>query len=298
MKKAKVSIACVGLNVVDCYEHQGSAYPGGNEYNVSIFASRLGAQTSFIGCFGPDFYSGANYAFALEAGVDLSHCRFYHERCGMAVATLKDGDRVFAGGNRGGVTARHPIELTELDLAFLQAHDITVSDRYSRMNAREFEKMHQNGVKLAYDFGDEELDELALKILPFCTYAFFSCSQRSEQQIGQLVQTAFAQGCRYVLATLGERGVRAYVQNAEDPFFCAAPKIQVLDTMGAGDSFLAAFLVEAAVRCGLKPCTKDDWMACLWAGTRFASENCTYYGSIGRGLPYPVGGADKEVERY
>ena len=205
---------------------------------------------------------------------------------------------MFAGGNRGGVTARHPIELTELDLAFLQAHDITVSDRYSRMNAREFEKMHQNGVKLAYDFGDEELDELALKILPFCTYAFFSCSQRSEQQIGQLVQTAFLAGCRYVLATLGERGVRAYVQNAEDPFFCAAPKIQVLDTMGAGDSFLAAFLVEAAVRCGLKPCTKDDWMTCLWAGTRFASENCTYYGSIGRGLPYPVGGADKEVERY
>ena len=298
MKENRPRIACVGLNVVDCYEHQGRAYPGGNEYNVSIFAARLGAQTSFIGCFGPDFYSGANYAFALEAGVDLSHCRFYPERCGMAVATLKDGDRVFAGGNRGGVTARHPIELTELDLAFLRAHDITVSDRYSRMPAREFEKMHQNGVSLAYDFGDEKIDGLAQEVLPFCTYAFFSCSQRGEREIEQLVQTAFSAGCRYVLATLGERGARAYVKAAGRPLFCAAPKLQALDTMGAGDSFLSAFLVEAATRCGLEPHTESDWTACLEAGTQFASKNCMYYGSIGRGLPYPVGGAEKEVERY
>ena len=273
--------------MVDCYQNQGKAYPGGNEYNVSIFARRLGAQAAFIGCFGKDFYSGANYSLALQAGVDLSRCRHYPEECGMAMVTLEQGDRTFLGSNNGGVTGRHPVRLDEADLRFLEKYDITVSDRYSRMAPAEFAKLAAKGIPLAYDFGDEEPDELTWAVLPHCTVAFFSCSHRKDQEIDDRAQKGLAAGCRAVVMTMGARGARTYARGMDDPVCCAARVGPVLDTMGAGDSFLTAFLVTAIQKFALAPQGSGEWMECMQAGTQFAFENCGFYGSIGYGLPCP-----------
>ena len=47
-------IAAFGDNVVDCYLSMGQMYPGGNCLNVSIFLSRFGAQSAYIGAVGKD----------------------------------------------------------------------------------------------------------------------------------------------------------------------------------------------------------------------------------------------------
>lgn len=282
-----VKIACVGLNVVDCYEHQGLAYPGGNEFNVSIFARRLKADSAFIGCFGDDFYSGVNYATALQEGVDLSRCRFYSgEVCGMAAVTLLDGDRVFAGGNDGGVTGRHPVHLEPEDLAYLREFDLAVSDRYSRMPAREFEALHTAGLPLAFDFGDEALDEFTWRVLPLCRYAFFSSAGRTNQEVCRLLEDACRRGCSCAVATLGGKGAAALVNGQREPVFVPAPETAVVDTMGAGDSFLTAFLLRA---CSCGQLTPQALTGAMRAGAAFASRNCTFYGSVGNAVPYPVG---------
>ncbi len=282
-----VKIACVGLNVVDCYEHQGLAYPGGNEFNVSIYARWLHAGSAFLGCFGDDFYSGVNYATALREGVDLSRCRFYSgEVCGMAAVTLRDGDRVFAGGNNGGVTGRHPVHLEAEDLAYLREFDLTVSDRYSRMPAREFEALHAAGIPLAFDFGDEAPDDFTRRVLPLCRYAFFSCAGRPHREVFLLLEDACRRGCGCAVATLGGGGAAALEKGGREPVLVPALETAVVDTMGAGDSFLTAFLLRA---CACERLTRPELTQAMAAGATFAARNCTFYGAVGNAVPYPVG---------
>ena len=292
----KIKVACVGLNVVDCYEHQNKAYPGGNEFNVSIFARRLGAESAFIGCFGSDFYSGANYGIACSENVDLSHSRFYNDECGIAAVTLVNGDRVFIGGNHGGVTGRYPVCINEEDLSFLLKYDIVVSDRYSRMDSAEFKKIYDAGIPLAYDFGDEEVDRLAEAIFPYCRYAFFSCSHRGKEEILQLLKNACDLGASCCIATLGEKGAMAYMKEIGRPVSVAAREGTILDTMGAGDSFLAAFIVHVLREYKGNVGKKEELINCMESGVGFAAENCRFCGSIGLGLPYPIGNVKKSIQ--
>jgi hypothetical protein len=70
-----VKIAAVGDNVVDCYVSRGLMYPGGNCLNVSVFASRFGASSAYIGAIGAD-PAGRLIATALnEEGIDTSRLR-------------------------------------------------------------------------------------------------------------------------------------------------------------------------------------------------------------------------------
>ena len=124
-------------------------------------------------------------------------------------------------------------------------------------------------------------------MLPHCTVAFFSCSHRKDQEIDDLAQKGLAAGCRAVVMTMGARGARTYARGMDDPVCCAARVGPVLDTMGAGDSFLTAFLVTAIQKFALAPQGSGEWMECMQAGTQFAFENCGFYGSIGYGLPCP-----------
>ena len=117
-------------------------------------------------------------------------------------------------------------------------------------------------------------------MLPHCTVAFFSCSHRKDQEIDDLAQKGLAAGCRAVVMTMGARGARTYARGMDDPVCCAARVGPVLDTMGAGDSFLTAFLVTAIQKFALAPQGSGEWMECMQAGTQFAFENCGFYGSI------------------
>ena len=47
-----------------------------------------------------------------------------------------------------------------------------------------------------------------------------------------------------VLLTCGEEGAYAYLTNEKRSYFCPSKKVDVVSTVGAGDSFGAAFLVE------------------------------------------------------
>jgi fructoselysine 6-kinase len=52
----------------------------------------------------------------------------------------------------------------------------------------------------------------------------------------------------------------------------------VVDTLGAGDGFIAAFL-----KCRL---TGGDIATCLGEGARFASRVCQWHGAFGHGMPW------------
>lgn len=279
-------IACVGLNVVDKYIHQQLAYPGGNEFNVSVFASWLKADSAFIGCFGNDFFSGFNHAVLSFYHVDTTRCRYYQGACGYALVNLVDGDRVFLGGNHGGVTGLHPVVLDENDLAYLKGYDVAVSDRASRMKASEFSKLLQAGIPLAYDFSDITDDQALSDIAASCKYAFFSCSHLSVPETEKLLKSICPLGPSYAFASRGGDGALLY--NGQNFYSVKPPEQKIVDTMGAGDSFLTAFLVRSFDLYAGNPTGKAEIMDCLRFASDFATHNCSFYGSVGHPMPLPA----------
>ena len=110
----------IGDNVCDKYEHLKMMFPGGQAMNFAVYAKLLGADASYMGVFGRDEVADHVIATLDELQVEHSHCRQYDGENGCARVTLVDGDRIFLGSNRGGITKEKPLDLTEEDLEYIK----------------------------------------------------------------------------------------------------------------------------------------------------------------------------------
>ena len=114
MSEAK--IIAIGDNVVDKYLSRGKMYPGGQCVNTCVYSIMNGGKPAYLGKFGDDGVAEYNCKILTQLGVDFSHSRHFHGENGAARVTLKDGDRVFLGSNRGGVAKEHPFDFIKEDL--------------------------------------------------------------------------------------------------------------------------------------------------------------------------------------
>ena len=79
------------------------------------------------------------------------------------------------------------------------------------------------------------------KVCPYVTVAILSCAHLTRQERETEMKKVQSYGVKVVLGTIGEDG--SYV--LYDDSFLYAPAVHaddVIDTMGAGDSYFAAFL--------------------------------------------------------
>jgi fructoselysine 6-kinase len=234
------SIIAIGIALVDIYPQQMKMYPGGNEYNISCFAKELGAQSSFMGVFAPDKAGLLLENILVKRGINVSHCRHAHGFSNYALVELRNGNRVFTDWSRNGVTDMNPISFTPEDLDFIRGHDVACVSYASRLNYKDFHQLYEAGIDLCYDFSDSFSLEVIEQICPLIRFGFFSCDHLDQTQIILLMERAVNLGCKVAVATRGKLGSMAWDGN--ELFSQPAIKVPVVDTMGAGDSFIAAFL--------------------------------------------------------
>ena len=86
-------------------------------------------------------------------------------------------------------------------------------------------------------------------------------------------------GCGHLIRTCGQRGAELFAGDTR--LHLPAPEIDVVSTIGAGDSFNAGIifgLVKKGVTAvGLEKLGVDDWREIMEFGIRFASEVCSCY---------------------
>lgn len=86
-----------------------------------------------------------------------------------------------------------------------------------------------------------------------------------------------ALGARLVLVTLGPDGAVCHAPTG--PLSVAAPPVEVVDTVGAGDTFVGGFLAVLAARSrlgtGFTDATRDDLQAALAFACAVAADSCT-----------------------
>ena len=108
---------------------------------------------------------------------------------------------------------------------------------------------------------------------------FMSCSGRREEEIRSLLKDVVGYGAKIAVATRGEEGQLVY--DGQKFYSHSIVQEKVIDTMGAGDSFMTAFAIAY-----LKNRKKGGIGNALEEASGFAAKVCGIKGAVGMGLPY------------
>ncbi|GAA2304582.1 fructosamine kinase FrlD [Nonomuraea roseoviolacea subsp. roseoviolacea] len=271
-------LAAVGDNITDCYLDAGRMYPGGNCVNVAVHAARAGARASYVGSAGRDERGDRLAAALREEGVDVSRLRRPAGPTGYATVVNVGGERVFGPYDRGVARFR----LDEADMEFVAAHDMAHSS-YSADLEEQLPALAER-VPLSFDFDSHTGDDYAAALIPYVTYAFFSASHLGEAETGDLLRWAVGPphhrasrttGARVALATRGAAG--AWLFDGRELLAEPAVPVEVVDTLGAGDTFIAHVLTGLAAGLGGRET--------LRRASAHAARVCTALGAFGHAAP-------------
>ena len=235
---------CVGDNVIDYYVNSGEMYPGGNSLNVAVHLARLGADSAYLGNIGADEMADV-IVKALKANeVVFDKCVYIEngttKHCNYEVI---DGERRFIsvelGDNWSG-----PINLTEELMKYVNEFDVVISNCNAKMQD-EMHKISDTDRIYVYDFGEKDkyhVDEYLEKVCRNMDLAMFSLPYQPAEQVAEFAKKIRDKGCANVLVTMGRHG--QYLCNEKGTIHGEAKYVEAVDTMGAGDSFLAAFVCQ------------------------------------------------------
>jgi fructoselysine 6-kinase len=265
----------IGDNVVDYYQDQGLMYPGGNALNVAVASKRNGASAcAYLGIVGDDAAAEHVVKCMGEEGIDISRIRRAYGPNGQAIVALnEEGDRIFVGTNRGiRVQSLLTLQLTQDDLDYINEYDVVHTSVNSDIEHELYRLAHK---PLSFDFSTTKRWDKAYlqRICPYLTYVFFSGSDMSHSEISSLFEEVHQLGVKVVGVT---RGAEPAVFS-ENGVICNQPHMtgNVVDTMGAGDSFIGGFLTHYHEH--------RDMKAALVQASRSAAATCGYYGAFGYG---------------
>lgn len=263
------SLIAVGDNTVDVYLDRNIEYPGGNALNVSVFAARLGARSAYLGCVGHDRHGQYLIDCLKQEIVDASRCRTLAGANGWACVDSIDGERVFLGSDPG---VCRQLRLDADDLAYLAQFPLAHGSLYSGLE-NQLAQIRQASGCLSFDFSDNWVEFDWQALIPHVDIAFFSAADLSPSEARDLADSMRALGPATVVITRGAQGALAV--DAQGAHEQAARPCAFVDSMGAGDGFIAAFLLAWQARHNLAEC--------LARGVDYAGQVCSWAGGFGHG---------------
>lgn len=257
-------LLAIGDNVVDEYPQQAVMYPGGNAVNVAVHAQRLGANAAYLGAVGTD-YAGTVVLGALRAeGVDTSLTRVVDGPNARAVVHVVDGNRVFVEGDVG------------ISVFDLSAADLEAASRYDLVHTGECSHVEdqlgllaRSARRLSFDFSERPWDYVQ-QYAPLASVAIWSAPGGDLAAAQHQLERLRELGPQTAVVTLGAAGAMVLQETLT---YRPAPTRDVVDTLGAGDAFIARLLV------GLSQ--GEEIGALLSAATSYATANCASFGAFG-----------------
>lgn len=273
---------CLGDNVIDYYQNTGEMFPGGNAVNVAVHLAKLDVDSTYLGNIGDDQMSEVIRKALRKNNVNFNCCEtIVNGTTKHCVYDVIDGERTFLrvelGDNWSG-----PMDLTGEKLDYISSFDIVLSSCNAKME-NEMSKVGKLNNVFVYDFGEKSkyrVDEYLKKVCHGLDVAMFSCSDLDEQQAMELAKKVVAKGAKNILLTRGGKGQILY--NSKLSIINQPKLIEAVDTMGAGDSFLAAFckcLLENGYQKGMDIDHKLAELA-LKEGSEYSLKNCLVKGAF------------------
>jgi fructoselysine 6-kinase len=259
-----VSVACVGDNCVDRYvDPPGLTQPGGNALNVAVHVAAAAVASAYLGIVADDADGRLLLVAARAADVDVDGVEVRRDgHTGVTIVRHADGDRIFESEDYG-VAA--DIRLAGPVLERAARHEWVHVTRVPAAAAG-LAALRERGVRTSYDLGENPGIDLVTAVCPHLDVAFVSAPSAAAAAVANVLLAA---GARTAVVTRGAGGALAADGSGivEQP----AEDVDVLDTLGAGDALIGAY-IAAAVGGG-------DAAAALAAGSRAAARTCTHVGA-------------------
>lgn len=243
-----MKVAAVGDNCVDMYKEEGKQYPGGNPVNVAVYLERMGVRTSYTGVVGTDEQGKVMIERLQEKGVDTSHVHIEEGSTAVTMVEIIDGNRVFGDYIEG---VMEHFSLTDEDIEFLCSHDLVVSGIWGHTD-KDLARIHDSGTPIVFDYSNQPEDPMVDASIGNVDYAFFGLESDDTPEVRAFMADKQARGPKAVIVTLGEHGSLAY--DGTSYHKGGIVPCEVVDTMGAGDSFIAGFIKGVLEGKGLDDC--------------------------------------------
>jgi fructoselysine 6-kinase len=260
-----VALAAVGDNCIDRFVPPVRADSvGGNALNVAVGLARAGHAVVYLGAVGDDADGRLVVESAGAAGVDVSHVSVLEAPTGVTTVEVRPaGERRFLAEDYG-ASALYRLDPAGAEIlrgcAWIHAANLgDASGAFGRLDGR----------RLSYDFSDHGDDTLRAELCSHLEVAFFSAP---DEDAAALARQALAEGARIAVVTRGAGGSLA--ASPAEVYEQEALAVEVVDTLGAGDAFIAAFI---AGRVG-----GDSIPDSLRRAARSAAETCEMIG------PWPL----------
>lgn len=261
----KMKIAAVGDNCIDLYENLEKAFPGGNPVNVAVYFKRLGGEASYTGVVGDDEYGKFMIDAIGNKGVDVSNIKILPGKTAITHVELVGGERILGDYEEG---VMKDFKISDEDIEFFKAHDMVVSGLWG-MIEEDLYKIKKRDIPIAFDFANKLDSPIVEKAIYDVDYAFFSYDGGDDGFIREYMKKNYRKGPKLIIVTLGEKGSICY-DGTRFVYEKAIP-CEVVDAMGAGDSYIAGFLFGVLSGKEIEECMK--------MGTQNASTTIKYCGA-------------------
>ena len=259
-------VVSIGDNCVDHYLPPiDCRFIGGNALNVAVQLCKSGIRTAYVGNVGEDREGKLTLEKLHEQGVDISHVQVHPGRTSTTdVLLTPGGDRQFIHEFVGPLKT---LNLKPETLNFVCQHDL-VHNSWMGGTEEYLLLFKQARLVASFDYGERYTQDYLDRTIAMVDVAFFSTTEEEGQRAREFAEEIGHRGPSLVVITMGRWGSLAY--DGSHHFQPAFPA-QVVDTLGAGDTFIGVFLAHRM--------KKEPVVDSLRFAAQAAAHTCTHYGA-------------------
>ena len=284
-------ILCCGEALIDMLPRQTEAaeaafapYPGGSVFNTAIALGRLASSAGYFGGLSTDLFGQMLTDTLASSGVDSRLAPRVDRPTTLAFVTLTNGQAQYAfydENTAGRMLATENLPEMSADVSALFFGGISLvaepaADAYAALCTREAERlpiMVDPNIRPAF-ITDSARYRSRLETM-LSSADIIKVSDEDLDWIGTTPKGLLDIGAaKLVLLTLGAQGVRGYWSGGQ--FDVPAQKANVIDTVGAGDTFNAGVLTGLwnagkLTKAALASATEAEFRPALELGSRAAA---------------------------
>lgn len=293
-------IYCVGELLIDMVgvDHKGlkdgvhfEKKAGGAPANVAAAITKMGGNASFMGQIGDDYFGEFLHEMLLKNNIDDSLCTYGGATTIALVGINEAGERNF-NFLRGSDKEYNPSDdmleqLKEGEILHFGSATGLLDGKLKETYLKLLKLAKNRKMFISFDpnYRDTLVHDVPSFIqdcLSFIKESDFVKMSDEEvfmisgkETLEEAVEFLHHTGAKLIAVTLGEKGT--YLSNGIESTIVSSIKIKQIDSTGAGDAFVGAFLSKVAE---VLPSSFEEWKEICTFANKIGALTCTAYGAI------------------